>query len=174
MPTSKLNYVRAELARLNGHEVEGPPGLTIVRFVGKSDGDPQRIIDKIDNLLKIVDQTTLEGWISEEEWSAILPSWFVGAFAPPMTEVERVRHLNWWRQLSDEGKAQYEVEQVWSLDGWLYWMQPENRQWFVLSSASEATNEINVCIQVLDWPFPWGSLRWIFRVAGCSKFEMVS
>ena len=35
----------------------------------------------------------------------------------------------------------------------------------------EHCDHIIVAVEVNAWPFPWGSLRWLFKVAGASTLE---
>ena len=53
-----------------------------------------------------------------------------------------------------------------------FMMEPSDRQWYwwdaqVLNDGGQ----ILVAVVVEGWPFPWGSLRWLFQAAGASMLE---
>jgi hypothetical protein len=80
--------------------------------------------------------------------------------------------LTWWRSLPPAEQAKAEIEKDWSLENWLYWMEPSNRQWFWWDAkVLQEHDHIALAIQVEAWPFPWGALRWLFRAAGASAVE---
>ena len=49
-------------------------------------------------------------------------------------------------------------------------MKRENRQWYWWDAklANDGAH-IFLAVQVECWPFPWGSLRWLFKAAGASN-----
>ena len=80
--------------------------------------------------------------------------------------------LVWWKSLPLEEQIRVEIEKDWSLDNWLYWMEPNKRQWFWWDAkVLEEYDHIALAVEVRDWPFPWGALRWLFRAAGASAVE---
>ncbi|MDO9384545.1 MAG: hypothetical protein Q7T86_16970 [Hyphomicrobiaceae bacterium] len=170
----RKQYVKAELAQLQGDEPDALPELLRVRLVGRSEEAANVVVQRVSHILQVVDCTLLNNAAAANvDWREVVPTWFLTAVIPTLTPAEQQQHLSWWRNLSAEEKARYEITQKWTLDGWLYWMEPELRQWFMLSLHYSGKDQIGGLIRVLEWPTPWGSLRWLFRAAGCSQLELV-
>lgn len=130
------------------------------------------VIEKVKSVLNIVDRESLLGWPTDEQWVAILPEWFQSKCAPPMTQEQSEKWLSWWRKLSHEDKIKAENEKKWSLENWLYWMEPDNRNWFWWdANILDGGNRIILEVAVDGWPFPWGDLRWLFIAAGAYDLE---
>ncbi len=104
--------------------------------------------------------------------AALLPSWFVQACAPEESEAERARWLQWWRQLDDADRARAADARTWTLDDWLFWMRPEERQWYWWDSQILAPDHGQVLIKVTDWPTAVGSLVWLLRAGGARNVSM--
>jgi len=175
MGTSTLQIV-AELQRLKNTPSfdESIKGLGAVRFVAHCPIGASDVLTKATSLLRTVDEITLlsTSWPTDEQWSLKLPGWFTSVCAEPMTQQQAEQWLAWWRDLPPDEQAKVEIEKDWSLDNWLYWMQPENRQWFWWDAKILGDcNHVVVVVQVESWPFPWGSLRWLFKAAGASALE---
>jgi hypothetical protein len=166
--------LEAELRRLKNapRPDEKPGGAGTVRFVAQCPHGASDILAKVTSLLKTIDEVALNGWPTDEQWAVKLPEWFTSACAPPMTQEKAERWLAWWKGLPPDEQARAEIEKDWSLDSWLYWMEPNNRQWFWWDAkALDDCDHILVAIEVEAWPFPWGSLRWMFKAAGASALE---
>lgn len=89
-----------------------------------------------------------------------------------MSPEQAKQWLAWWKGLPPTEQTRAEIEKDWSLDNWLYWMEPGNRQWFWWDAKMlEDYDHIALAIEVEAWPFPWGALRWLFRAAGASAVE---
>ena len=51
-------------------------------------------------------------------------------------------------------------------------MEPSDRQWYWWDAqVLDDGGQILVAVVVEGWPFPWGSLRWLFQAAGASILE---
>jgi len=120
----------------------------------------------------VIDKSSLSSWPTESEWRQLLPIWFTESCQPSQTQAEAERWLKWWQRLSPQEQAEAELNKDWSLDSWLYWMEPENRQWtWWDAKAVNDCDHLLVAVEVDCWPFPWGALRWLFRAAGASAVE---
>jgi hypothetical protein len=168
---SRLN---AELQRLkNGPALgEKPEGVGTVRFLLRCPLGTSDVLAKAKEILKIVDEATLAGWPAKGNLGPRLPEWFTSACVKEMSPDQAKRWLAWWKSLPPEEQSKTEIEKDWSLDNWLYWMEPSNRQWFWWDAkVLEDYDHIALAIEVEAWPFPWGALRWLFRAAGASAVE---
>lgn len=122
-------------------------------------------------VMKTIDEKALGTWPSEEQWRTLLPEWFVDCCAPEMTREDAEKWLVKWRALSPEKQSQIESEREWSLSDWLYWMESANRTWYWWSADVLSNDLIVMTAAVEEWPFPWGSLSWLFRCVGAIKVE---
>ncbi len=170
------NRNRRESAFLKGSpgtEVK-PLGAGIVKFRVMTKEPAPIVLNRVRSVLSVIDETAMVNkWPDDAAWTARLPKWFVAGCAPTMTEREANSWLIKWNKMSAVEKAKAEEEKAWSIDNWLYWMQPENRQWYWWDA--EAVEEVAalVAIEVEAWPFPWGSLKWLLKVAGATSVESV-
>jgi hypothetical protein len=127
---------------------------------------------RVSSVIRTIDEMALTGWPDDDEWQCKLPEWFTAACAPRLTQRQAELWLECWKGLSPDERARTEIENDWSLDDWIYWMKPDNRQWFWWDAALlKEHDHILVAVEVNVWPFPWGSLRWLFRASGASTFE---
>jgi hypothetical protein len=167
-------FLNAELRRLpNGPtQEERPSGIGTVRFLVRCPFGANDVLARVKNVLEIVDVATLAGWPINEKSAPRLPEWFTSACAPEMSPEQAKQWLAWWKTLPPEDQVRTEIEKDWSLENWLYWMEPDNRQWFWWDAkVLENYDHIALAIEVKAWPFPWGELRWLFRAAGASAVE---
>lgn len=124
------------------------------------------------SVLTLVDSGSKKGWLPVQQWSVVLPGWFVSRCSPQMTREQADQWLARWKALSRSEQARLEREVEWSLDNWLYAMNLENRQWFWWDAKQLGdSNELVVAVEVDCWPFAWHELRWLFIAAGASSFE---
>ena len=170
----KLDRLKAEIRRLeNGPAVdEKPRGAGTVRFFAPCPLGAAEVLLKVKTVLRIVDEVTLKGWLSHEEWEQRLPDWFTAKCVPPLSQEEAARRLAWRKSLSADEQTQVLREMDWSLRNWLYWFEPDRREWFWWDAkALDDIDHVIVAVEVDGWPFPWDALRWLFRAAGASELN---
>lgn len=169
-----LDRIRRELQRFQKPptQTESPGGVGVVRFVARCPLGAEHVLRDAKTIHKLVLSNALGRWPEVLEWRQILPPWFVDACPPPLTCEEAERQLQKWRDLSPQEQAETENEKEWSLEDWLYWMEPENRQWtWWDAQIVPGCDHILVAVEVDCWPFPWGALRWLFKASGASGLE---
>jgi hypothetical protein len=66
-----------------------------------------------------------------------------------------------------------EQKKPWSLDNWVHWMRPENREWYWWDAEVVGGAAAVVEVEVDGWPFPWGSLEWLLKAAGANSVAAV-
>jgi len=151
---------------------EKPGGVGTVRFLVRCPVGINDVLANAREALKIVNKATLNGWPANRESAPRLPNWFTTACVAEMSPEQAKQWLNWWKSLPPEDQPKAEIEKDWSLENWLYWMEPSNRQWFWWDAKElEEHDHIALAIEVEAWPFPWGALRWLLRAAGASAVE---
>ncbi|MFH1709166.1 MAG: hypothetical protein ABIF71_14780 [Planctomycetota bacterium] len=142
-------------------------GMGVIRFNVNGHGNIDLMLTKVKEVLLIVSRYSIDSnWPTELEWRAILPAWFVNSCAPPMSDAEAQKWLQWWRGLSARDQELAEINNKWNLANWLYWMEPTNRQWFWWAARPTSNHDLIIAVEVRDWPFPWGALRWLFITSG--------
>lgn len=161
-----------ELRRLDGQDLDAVPSL-LVRLVVTAD-DAEAVIDRVREVLRAVVPMSAEQLDREAEHPAVLPPWFVDRCAPEMTPVEAANWLAWWRGLDPEGQAGAEEEKGWTLPDWLYWMRPDERQWYWWSLSVKSERSATLAVAVLGLPVPLGALRWLLKVAGAHSVDQVA
>ncbi|MFM7887132.1 MAG: hypothetical protein ACKPCM_10675 [Pseudanabaena sp.] len=141
-------------------------GLGIVRFNAFCSGNSNDVLRKCKEVLEAFLRGSGDKWPSDDCWLTILPQWFIQQCSEELSLEEQEKWLVWWRGLSPEEQSQLNKEEQWSLSEWLYWLHPENRQWFWWEATSEDPDILRIAVEVNEWPFPWGSLDWLLRASG--------
>ncbi len=173
--TDSMDEIKLELERLRlGLDLVKERNNFAVPFVLTAASGVSAVLNKACQVLSIVDQKTLDGCSSITEWRECLPAWFLLPFSVERSKQENDAWLRMWRELPPAAKAKAETEKGWSLEGWLYWLEPENRQWYLWSSDSDLDNDerIVLLVQAIDFPFASKSLVWLFKCSGASNFDI--
>lgn len=162
---------RNELARIQFGPEPGQPlgGMGSVRFWVLCNGNSGEVLAKAREALAVVVSKSADNWPSDEEWEQALPPWFIKKCRPPYSEQELKEEL----RLPYEEKLRRvrERTELWPMGAWIYWFRPENRYWFWWDAVAVNPDRIVVAVEVTDWPFPWGSLDWLFRAAGAVRVD---
>lgn len=149
-------------------------GIGTVRFVVDcpNDADAGNVLERAKTVMAAVDSAALQGWPSNSHAAPVLPEWFTSACVPDRSKEEADRWLKWWKGLSYEEKLRKGAEGKWSVLNWLYWLKPENRQWFWWDACiQKGSNRIVLTVEVDGFPFPWESLSWLFCAAGAATVD---
>lgn len=84
-------------------------------------------------------------WPSTAQWRRLLPAWFTAACV-------------------DDAEVRDCVLDKWSLRAWVYWFQPDLRQWRWWDARVEGDRVI-ILLLVLRRPYRRGALEWLLQVA---------
>lgn len=102
---------------------------------------------------------------------ASLPKWYREACAPDKTTEEAKTYIEWLRNLPYPARIEHaETPRPWTLKAWIYWMDPERREWHWVSSSGSENRGI-VWIDARSHPFADGALVWLFRSAGAVEVD---
>ncbi len=148
---------------------EMPGGLGTVRFNVSCDANAEQVIGNAKEVLIAINRASTENWPTDAEWREILPDWFVDRCSPELSQKEAELELERRRKLSPELRTQAAEE--WSLLNWLYWFEPKNRHWYWWDATPLDDDRLILATEVDEWPFPWGSLSWLFRASGAKRVE---
>jgi hypothetical protein len=148
----------------------GGDGLTEVTC--SSLQSPQAVIDRCREVLIAVLTAPHDPWPSDDSWASLLPRWFVEVCPPEGSAEDEQRWLAWWRTLP--WPEQYAVSEAapWSLPTWIYWLQPDERQWFWVDAHIVDETHFSVAVEVSEWPAPLGALKWLIRAADSDHVEV--
>ncbi len=148
---------------------ESPGGLGLIEVEVLAEGSVVDVIEKSKDVLRAVLSMTSDEWRSPVAGTVRLPEWFVAVCAPERSPEVDEQWLVWWRGLDPEAKARAADEKQWTLADWLYWMQPDERQWFWWDAHIDGDGVATVLVEVLGWPSATGALEWLLRAAGASS-----
>jgi hypothetical protein len=149
---------------------EVPTGVDLVEVTATGNDKPQVILDRCKSVLMTLLDYPEARWPTTQEWARLLPGWFVAASAPQLSREEAEQWLARWQTLTPAEKAAAEREQRWSLDDWLYWVTPAERQWFWWDAHVE-DGTLRVTVEIIGWPAPLGTLDWLLRAAGATEIS---
>lgn len=133
-------------------------------------GNAREVSERIHEVVRLFDASP-SPWPSEEGWKSVLPGWLLASFVPAKTEKEAEAWYARWIELSPDERARESANQKWSLDGWLYWLKPENRQWWVNSHEILDPNHLKIVLNIQGWPAPLLAFDWLASAAGASTIE---
>lgn len=156
-----------ERARLENGPRPGelPLDAGVVDVVGLSHGDAAGVDVRVREVLSIIAEHQNGRWPNLDEWKLVLPRWFTAFFVEQRTQNEESRPLDWRRALPAEQQASVVDDKKWTLSAWLFWLQPDERQWYFWDSRVESKNQLRVQVQIVDYPL-LGALEWLLRSAG--------
>jgi hypothetical protein len=130
--------------------------------------DPNLVLPNAREIMLAVLEHAGTPWPTLDDWRIVLPQWFVDRCAPEMSTEEAAEWLAQWRSLPPAERAQEERNRSWSLANWLYWLEPQHREWFWWD-ARVTNGTVGITVQVSGWPAPLGALDWLLRAAGATE-----
>ena len=143
-------------------------GLVRVRFASSA---PAAVLARSREVLASVLAVPAPRWPAVAEWGRLLPGWFVEACAPDDASAEQ-RWLDWWRGLEPSERTRVEREKRWTLDSWLSWLEPDEREWYWWDADTEVAGG-EVVVEVPGWPAPVGALGWLLRASGATSVSVL-
>jgi len=161
-----------ELERLRSSPTEAdmPGGMGTVRFVVRCAGDADEVLAVAKQALEAALQLVESGVFQEEAWRMTLPDRFVKN-SPPHPSQEEMDRVS---ALPLEERIRLSSETGCSVRGFMNSFLPEleMKGWSWWDAAILDPNHLVVAVEVEGWPFPWQSLRWLFRGAGAVELEL--
>jgi hypothetical protein len=157
-----------ELRRINDgpRPGENPSGL-LADFQVDCEPDAVETLRSAREVLRVALRQPDPGSVTLEQWRHILPAWFVEKCGPEISMEEAVRR----RALSMEERAR--LAETWSLSAWVYWLKPSERQWSWWDANVISRRIIQTRVVVTGFPFPSGSLQWLFKCCGAKSFDLI-
>ncbi len=159
---------KSELRRLESgpEKDEIQTGIWIGQFTVKCEGNAEDVLRTAVQTMEVICNECVKGWPDDADWHSLLPSRFVSACADEMTREQADQWMQRWQTLSQEQQELEERNRRWSLNNWLYWLKPSERQWQWWDAEVVNDNVVLVSVAVESWPFGWGALIWLFRGSG--------
>ncbi len=150
---------------------EAQTGFDIQRISARCSGNASLVLERCREVLTpILEHQEDEVWPSSDFWKASLPSWYVDKCVPEPSSDASEQLLGRWDAMPPEEKWQ-EGEEAWSLNSFLHWFVPSERYWYWWNAVIEGPDLLTLELEITDWPFPWGALRWLLRASGASCVE---
>lgn len=152
-----MSEIHKEQIRLLTSPVDqDTPGLG-ARFIVICPENAPSVISKGKDIMLAINKYSFpdKSWPSGEQWINILPSFFTSRF---ISESENIND-----------------DDVFSLETWLYWMQPTNRAWYWWDSAlfSGPIKDTHFVVSVKsanELPyFSATTLKWLFKACGADN-----
>jgi hypothetical protein len=158
-----------ELRRLlAGPEHDEKPSGQIAEFVIECKIESTKTLLAARIVWRIVLEQSFSSNLNLEKWHNILPHWFVEKCEAEIT-IEEALHR---RTLSIEERIR--LSEKWSLSAWVHWLQPEERQWSWWKAEIVSSRLLKLKVVAQDFPFPNGSLEWLFKCCGAVSIELSS
>ncbi|NER00691.1 MAG: hypothetical protein F6K30_29025 [Cyanothece sp. SIO2G6] len=148
---------------------DNPRKLGLVTFHIICSGNSETVLLKAKEVLKNFIISSSEQWPTAEQWRNLLPKWFVNECAEEKTKEEMEKYLENLRKLPSDEREQIIENIRWSLENWLYWLAPSERQWFWWDAEIVDENLLHIVVEVKEWPFAWKALAWLFRASGAVR-----
>ena len=158
-----------ERLRTRPQETELPGGIGTVRFIAQCAGDADSVLDITKQTLALALQLSEVSNFDEATWAESLPKRFI-ANSPPFPSLDELAAYN---SLPLEVRIDRERTEGWPLRAFINVFRPDYdfRGWLWWDAAILDENHLVVAVEVEGWPFPWQSLRWLFRGAGAVELE---
>jgi hypothetical protein len=133
------------------------------------------VLEKCQEVMRLILNYQTEKWPSEEEWYKLLPEWFINICSPEKNPKEEEEYLEKWRQSSPQEQILLE-ESAWSVMEWVSWFEPTDdlhnqRYWFWWDAIIKDPNTLLIAVAVVDIPIPYGSLFWLLTASGAISVE---
>jgi hypothetical protein len=141
---------------------EAPRGIGLARFDVQCQDNSEQVLLRAREAL----QQLLSHSPNELSSQLNLPGWLTSSFSPEKSMEEAEQWLKWWKRLPKEEQKIASKEAKWSLEDWLYWMQPDTRQWFWWDAIVSNKSTIKIAVEVDEHPFAWGSLEQLLKASG--------
>ncbi len=151
-----LDSIKAELEIERERIVSSftaPPahrGIIVDYVADCSPGCSGIIIRNAKNILRVINEASRAQYLDIEDWIAVLPAAFTDSFSSA------------------------EVEDDWSLEGWLYWFELENRSWFLWEIAAMGDAQLKISVWIYEHPFPAAALEVLFMKLGTKQLEEIN
>lgn len=158
-----MNEVYKENIRLlSSTEYQEETGMG-ARFIVICKDNASYIMDLGKDIVSIINKYSVpdQPWPSVEQWAYILPKNFTDRFF-----------------LEAGNSNLQDKDNSWSLEVWLYWMNPQHRTWFWWDSAlfDEPIKDTHFVVSVKtisELPyFSANSFKWLFKA--CGAIEVIS
>jgi hypothetical protein len=166
--------IQSEHRRLVG----GAPGASepqgiLLGYRVTCSGETSEVIGRATTVLMALDEHCLrEPFPRDDEWSGILPAWFVTGFAPEMSQAAARQRRAWLRSLTYEEKLEYARQQhPWEFSSWIAKFDPDERFCYWWDAKELGPREFILRVETFEYPFPFGPLDWLLRPCGAEKID---
>ncbi len=128
----------------------------------------EEFIHNISSILKIMAKDDSNVWPGRSYWQKKMPKWFLSNFHDPFTEKELENYIN----LNYNEKKK--LDDDWDLDGWVYWLEPKNRAWYLWSHEIVTKSAVIITVCSKDTPFLSRSFDFLMKCCGAKEIDEMS
>jgi hypothetical protein len=140
----------------------------LIRVQLRCSNTSAKCLSRLEQVLAIVDAHR-DAWPPVEKWRVLLPQWFVESCVKPMSERDAAAWLVEWRKMTNEERMHSETTRAWSLENWLYLLEPHQRSWEWGCGIAVDLHTLEVKLCVDGWPAPLGAFAWLARASGATE-----
>jgi hypothetical protein len=166
----------SELKRLRDGKIvnNSTDGQSTIKLEISCKENSEKVLINAKSVMIEIDQRVVNSkkWLSDDEWLNNIPGWFIDNCAKEQTDEETEKWLKWWKSQTIEKQSELEKNQVWSFINWIYWLEPSRRTWYWWDFEIVNPNHFTLDVEVEEWPFPWGALRWLLIASGALNVEI--
>lgn len=136
-------------------------------------GNAELILARIHEVMKLINIVSRGTWPDDwHAWEKILPKWFLSKCTLEASKQDVDPWLNWlppnsMNPLASDRRA--EMDRPWPLEEWVYWMAPERRKWFWWEGVLVNEMNLEIHVEICEWPLPDAALDWLGRAAGAYR-----
>jgi hypothetical protein len=143
---------------------DSTPDGFITDLVAECKGNASEVLERCKDVLKKVVGSELSYEDSNDDWSVILPQWFIEACAKEISQEEAVR-------LIATPSGQVFLANRWTLKGFLYFFRSDDRSWYWWDGKVKDSDTLVVQLLVYGFPFAWEALAFLLKAAGADYVD---
>ena len=162
---------QTEADRISGVNVPSgiPAGMHLFEIEAVCEQDANLVLGRVREVLKILVSQDPNKWPTNDQWRSLLPEWFVQACAEEPTKEETEAWLAEWRKLGPIQQAEAIENVRWSMEQFVYWFQPSERQWWWWAAEIQDIHRLRIILLGEERNPAHEVLNWLLKAAGASR-----
>lgn len=160
--------VDAELVRLHSGACGDtpPPGMSLFEVYAEASGTAQRVLDCSREVMTAILSAMRSVPAGGEDSAPTLPQWFLEASGPEQSPAETRAWLDRLASMPQAEREKAEAAERWSVEDFLYWFEPDQREWWWWGAEIRDEDNVRICLVVREFSVPHDALDWLLRASG--------